>query len=399
MAGRDLLSQSEIDAMLNNLERQIDRLRVLYERYFNGVDRRPPSHQRQEVVRLRFELEHTYINNTAQKFRLRALVQRFQTFKTYWDRTLRQIEEGTYKRDRNKAERRQERRREREAREEDGAYSIDLDNDFIEGLDEVDLDAILGDAISAVEASEPAPAAPAPTSAASGSADHDEAERERIRREKLAEIQRQLGLMGDEPAAAAPAQPVPAAPGQPQAPPPQAAAPTPAAERPPSDPRSQKLAAMRRKLAQRGGEDESAASSPADADGGVRGASYDKLAKMKAMREKLASRSIQRPSSGPIRRQNTSTPAPTGGTRTTGSHRVVRRPTRSEDDSTRQVYERLIEAKRRCNEPTDKLSYDAVKRSMDRQREELQRSRGARNVDFQVVIKGGKAYLKPDTKD
>ncbi|TXD35803.1 hypothetical protein FRC98_14090 [Lujinxingia vulgaris] len=397
MAGRDLLSQSEIDAMLNNLERQIDRLRVLYERYFNGVDRRPPSHQRQEVVRLSFELEHTFINNTAQKFRLRALVQRFQTFKTYWDRTLRQIEEGTYKRDRNKAERRQERRQAREARDDDGAYNIDLDNDFIEGLDEVDLDAILGDAISAVEASEPTPAAPAAAASASSSAERDEAERERIRREKLAEIQRQLGLVGDEPAAAAPA-PTPSAPSAPATP---AAAPSPAAERPPSDPRSQKLAAMRRKLAQRGGDDEasSTAAASSDAESGVRGASYDKLAKMKAMREKLASRSIQRASSGPIRRQSSSTPATPGGTRTTGSHRVVRRPASSDDDNARQVYERLIEAKRRCNEPTDKLSYDAVKRSMDRQREELQRSRGARNVDFQVVIKGGKAYLKPDTKE
>ncbi|RDV38337.1 hypothetical protein DV096_11055 [Bradymonadaceae bacterium TMQ3] len=399
MAGRDLLSQSEIDAMLNNLERQIDRLRVLYERYFNGVDRRPPGHQRQEVVRLSFELEHTFINNTAQKFRLRALVQRFQTFKTYWDRTLRQIEEGTYKRDRNKAERRQERRKAREAREDDGAYSIDLDNDFIEGLNEVDLDALLGDAISAVEASEPAAIAPTQTSAASSASTRDEAERERIRREKLAEIQRQLGLMGDEPAPAHSAPTSPAARSAPAAQTSPTTAPSPHAERPPSDPRSQKLAAMRRKLAQRNAEDEGAQASSADTEGGVRGASPEKLARMKAMREKLASRSIQRPSSGPIHRQNASPAPPSAGTRTTGSHRVVRRPSSSEDDSARQVYERLIEAKRRCNEPTDKLSYDAVKRSMDRQREELQRSRGARNVDFQVVIKGGKAYLKPDTKD
>lgn len=391
MAGRDLLNPSEIDAMLTNLERQIERLRVLYERYFNGVDRRPPTHARQEVVRLSFELEHTFINNTAQKFRLRALVQRTQTFKVYWDRTLRQIEEGTYKRDRNKAQRRQQRREEREARDEEGAYNIDLDNDFIEGLDEVDLDAILGEAISAISEASISEAA-GPASSAAPSHDRDEAERERIRREKLAEIQRQLGLVDDAPAAPAPA-PQPTTP----QPAPAQAAPTASpsvAERPASDARSQKLAAMRRKLERR---EQSETDAPSDGEGGVRGASYDKLARMKAMREKLASRSIQRPSSGALRREGNAT-KPEAPARPSGAHRVVRRPS-SEDDGSRQVYERLLEAKRRCNEPTEKLSYEAVKRSMDRQREELQRSHGARNVDFQVVIKGGKAYLKPDTKE
>ncbi|RAL22320.1 hypothetical protein DL240_10750 [Lujinxingia litoralis] len=392
MAGRDLLSPSEIDAMLNNLERQIDRLRVLYERYFNGVDRRPPTHQRQEIVRLSFELEHTFINNTAQKFRLRALVQRFQTFKTYWDRTLRQIEEGTYKRDRNKAERRQERRAEREAR--DQAYSIDLDNDFIEGLDEVDLDALMGDALSSVEAApapSPSPAAPSPSEAD---------EKERIRREKLAEIQRQLGLVDDAPPPSAQPAPPVARHGATETPRAAAASEPVAQERPKSNPRSEKLAAMRRKLQRQSATESAAQPSPGSGKeaGGVRGASADQVARMKAMRDKLASRSISRPSSAPQQRSAPTASAPGTSVRTTGSHRVVRRNA-SDDEGSRQVYERLLEAKRRCNEPTDKLSYDAVKRSMDRQRAELQRTRGARNVDFQVVIKGGKAYLKPDAKD
>ena len=43
-------------------------------------------------------------------------------------------------------------------------------------------------------------------------------------------------------------------------------------------------------------------------------------------------------------------------------------------------------------------TFEAVKQSMEQQRDRLRQSHGARDVDFQVVIKDGKAYLKPETK-
>ena len=69
-----------------------------------------------------------------------------------------------------------------------------------------------------------------------------------------------------------------------------------------------------------------------------------------------------------------------------------------EDDHVRRVYRNLIEAKKRCNEATDRLTYESVARSMKKQRERLRQRHGARDVDFKVVIKDGRAFLKPEPK-
>ena len=50
------------------------------------------------------------ISNTALKFRFHSLIQRFTTLKTYWDRVQRQIEEGTYRRDLQRMQRRLKKR-------------------------------------------------------------------------------------------------------------------------------------------------------------------------------------------------------------------------------------------------------------------------------------------------
>lgn len=75
------------------------------------------------------------------------------------------------------------------------------------------------------------------------------------------------------------------------------------------------------------------------------------------------------------------------------------RPSRpSQDDDARRVYDQLLEAKRRCNESTSGLTYEAVAQSMSKQREQLREKRGAKDVEFKVVIKDGRAFLKPEAK-
>lgn len=61
------------------------------------------------------------------------------------------------------------------------------------------------------------------------------------------------------------------------------------------------------------------------------------------------------------------------------------------------IYENLVDAKRRCNESTAGLSYDSVVRSIAKQAPALQQKSSDGKVDFQVVVKEGKAYLKPVT--
>src|SRR4051812_26385116 len=84
-------------------------LQVLYEKYFLGIDRRPPDQERKRVSTRMRELRTTMVKNTALKFRIQTLFAKLISFERMWDRTLREMEEGTYKRDVFKAKLRQNR--------------------------------------------------------------------------------------------------------------------------------------------------------------------------------------------------------------------------------------------------------------------------------------------------
>ncbi len=88
-----------IPKLLDELEERIEKLKMEYDRYFLGLERFEPVKQRREVERLVRYLRSQVISNTALKFRFHMLIQRLTTYKQYWDRVQRQIEEGTYRRD------------------------------------------------------------------------------------------------------------------------------------------------------------------------------------------------------------------------------------------------------------------------------------------------------------
>ena len=60
----------------------------------------------------------------------------------------------------------------------------------------------------------------------------------------------------------------------------------------------------------------------------------------------------------------------------------------------RALFEAYLAAKKRCNEDTSKVTYEAVARSVAKQIPEIVRAYKAREVEFKVVIKDGKAILK-----
>lgn len=109
LSDRKTLSNEEIEASVEELSRKLEILRVRYEQYFIGVEKVAPSVMRMEVVRIMRDLEQLKIKNTAIKFKLRTVVQKFTSYSTYWNRTLREIEDGTYKRHVDKAKREAER--------------------------------------------------------------------------------------------------------------------------------------------------------------------------------------------------------------------------------------------------------------------------------------------------
>ena len=104
------LPQEKLAEDLDQLEEQMTGLQVLYEKFFLGIDRRPPDAQRRQVSEKMRLLKTTQVKNTALKFRIHTMFAKLISFERMWDRTLREIEEGTYKRDVFKAKMREARR-------------------------------------------------------------------------------------------------------------------------------------------------------------------------------------------------------------------------------------------------------------------------------------------------
>jgi hypothetical protein len=100
------VESAEIEMLVNELETRVDRLRALYEQYFMGIERLIPAVPHKDVERRVYVLRKEQIRNTAVRFRFQMLLQRYNTYQTHWQRVCRQIEEGTYKRHRLRAERR-----------------------------------------------------------------------------------------------------------------------------------------------------------------------------------------------------------------------------------------------------------------------------------------------------
>jgi hypothetical protein len=105
--GTQQLPQEKLAEEIDELEEALSTLHVLYEKYFLGIDRRPPDQERKKVSTRMRELRTTMVKNTALKFRIQTQFAKLISFERMWDRTLREMEEGTYKRDVFKAKLRQ----------------------------------------------------------------------------------------------------------------------------------------------------------------------------------------------------------------------------------------------------------------------------------------------------
>jgi len=97
------MDQGEAAKELEELESRIERTRGLYEQYFMGIERLEPQTPRKDVDRRIREMRKSRLKNTAQRYKFNMLAQRYSTLSQYWGRIMRQIENGTYKRDVAKA--------------------------------------------------------------------------------------------------------------------------------------------------------------------------------------------------------------------------------------------------------------------------------------------------------
>jgi hypothetical protein len=93
----------ELSASCEELEGDLEELKAKYEMYFLGVERIEPAIKRGDVKRRIARLKNAFTRNIGLKFRIQTLHARYLTYERLWLRSVREKEEGTYRRDLFKA--------------------------------------------------------------------------------------------------------------------------------------------------------------------------------------------------------------------------------------------------------------------------------------------------------
>ncbi len=86
-----------IEEELDELDRNLTRLRMEYDQYFRGVLRREPQVLAGKVMRMLQRFIAEAPKNSGQRFRFNQLNAKYQAFRQRWGRTMREIEAGTFK--------------------------------------------------------------------------------------------------------------------------------------------------------------------------------------------------------------------------------------------------------------------------------------------------------------
>jgi hypothetical protein len=165
---------------LDDLEKTMESIRRDFDQFFLGTSKRPPTSAQAQLAGVMRKLKEEEIKdwNTQDKFRFNQIHARFVSMERMWARTMKQIEDGTYKRDKFKVAQMKKRDEALAKREEASALSErpgrdrTLDArapvDSMDGFD-VDIGGFDDDDFGAA-APPPRPAAPAPRPQAPASA-------------------------------------------------------------------------------------------------------------------------------------------------------------------------------------------------------------------------------------
>ncbi len=103
--------------VIDEIQRFMQQVKNEFEMYFMGILRRPPLEKHRELKRMFHQITQNPPVNTGVVYKIRVLRTRFNSLSLLWLRTVKQIEEGTYKGQRFMADRREaQRKKERESR-------------------------------------------------------------------------------------------------------------------------------------------------------------------------------------------------------------------------------------------------------------------------------------------
>jgi hypothetical protein len=388
------LEGAEIAQLINELETRVERLRALYDQYFVGIERLEPLVLRKDVDRRLWMLRREQIRNTALRFKLETTVQRYNTYQQYWQRIVREIENGTYQRDLGRAMRRfgdasltafgkrrqkmfekgQARRAEREA-DRLGRSSapppLDSKAPPPGGSNPPSNAPVSNGALPRV------PSPPPPSSLPSTHASEDW------------DVDLDLELQSSRPPPPAPvaaATQAKATPAIPSPRPPPGFPASPPIHTPPS---AASPAQARASLPTAASPTRDRAPAPAA------------LAGRPARSPAATVTSAAQPGAVPVPKANP--PAPTAGKPAAAAVKPEpARPVHADADLSaarmRQIYGQYVEAKRRANESTATITYEKVAANLRQTAQALRAKHGSQSVDFEVVLKNGKAALKPILK-
>jgi hypothetical protein len=394
---------AELDVALEELELRLERLRALYEQYFMGLEKIEPGIARKDVDRRIYVLRREKIRNTAKRFKLQTIIQRYNTFQQYWQRICREIENGTYKRHLLKAQknsgqlltiaaRKRLGRAARTSQPPEGAAPSQPPAPASAPPSAAPPSAsplvAAAPPVAATAGAPPLPRRPplparaadaAPTPAAPGAAVLVAAKPAPAKFESL---DLDMDFMGDwDPGASRDPAPKPAAKPAPPAPKPAAPAPPPAtAAKPPAPPAAARPASI--------------ASAPVAAP--LRPASSPPPlapARPLAPRTPPSPRIPAAPPPKPVARPVPG-PAPVAGAAPKPAPAAAAASSASVDDARlRDLHTRLQQAKQQTKEAN--VSFEGLAKSIRAAEAKLREQHKNRKIDFDVVIKDGRAVVKP----
>ncbi|MBZ4413832.1 hypothetical protein K8640_36985 [Myxococcus sp. XM-1-1-1] len=333
------------------LEAELAALRNLFEQYFLGNERNPPTRAHEDFKKRVNKLKTSFIRSTAAKFRVGSIHSKFLTYERLWVRTLQEIEAGTYKRDLFKARRRAEVR--------GGSANKDAKKGVVElpeDISDMDFEEV-------EEVLRPRPVNEPPLAAAIAAA----------------AVAASTPSAGGTPfrgtpavasASAAPSVAPVAAPAGSRGGIPGIAPLTPAVA-PVTGTPARGLPTVTSPLA----------GTPARGSAAVPPGMAAKPAGTPVP--------VARPSAAPVAASRPAAPVASAAPKPAAAGGGG-----MSDDKLRAVYDAYVTAKRRCQEDTSKMSYESVAATLRKQVPELLKQHNAKAVEFKVVIKDGKASLK-----
>jgi hypothetical protein len=79
---------------LDQLERMLRQIQIEWEKFFGGVEKKPPMELKARLEVIIKKYAYAEIRNNTERFRYQALASRYNTFNELWNKRMRAIEEG-----------------------------------------------------------------------------------------------------------------------------------------------------------------------------------------------------------------------------------------------------------------------------------------------------------------